>query len=165
MKNNFSICLFILFSFAAKAQYASLLANAHGRQHKSLNGNWEVIVDPFNAGAGTWKPVWKDQKPIGKYDFYEYGFIPSVTLQVPGDWNHQKPELTYYEGTVWYKKTFLYKPDKNKRTFLYFGAVNYICDVYFNNEYMGSHEGGFTPFQFEITGKIERHQFGNRKGK
>ncbi len=39
--------------------------------------------------------------------------------------------------------------------FLYFGAVNYQCDVYINNQLAGSHEGGFTPFQFEITGKLK----------
>jgi len=155
MKIILNLTFFVFFSIGTNAQYASLLANVHGRQHKSLNGKWEVIVDPFNGGAGGWKPVWKDQKPTGKYDFYEYGFIPSVTLNVPGDWNHQKPELTYYEGTIWYKKTFVEKPDKSKRVFLYFGAVNYRCDVYFNNEYVGSHEGGFTPFQFEITGKLK----------
>jgi beta-glucuronidase len=155
MKIIVSIAFYVLISLTATAQYAPLLANVHGRQHNSLNGKWEIIIDPFNAGAGNWKPVWKDQKPTGKNDFYEYGFVPSVTLQVPGDWNHQKPELTYYEGTVWYKKTFIHKPDKNKRTFLYFGAVNYHCDVYLNNEYTGSHEGGFTPFQFEITGKLK----------
>lgn len=151
MKNSFSIAFFVIFSFSVKAQYASLLGNVRGRVHTSLNGKWEIIIDPFNSGAGNWKPVWKDQKPSGKYDFYEYGFIPSVNLQVPGDWNHQRPELVYYEGTVWYKKTFLNKRDKSKRTFLYFGAVNYTCDVYLNNKYLGSHEGGFTPFQFEIT--------------
>ncbi len=155
MKKILIAGLFVFFSFTGKAQYASLLANVHGRQNKSLNGKWEIIIDPFNAGAGNWKPVWKDQKPTGKYDFYEYGFVPSETLQVPGDWNHQKPELTYYEGTVWYKKTFLHKPGKSKRTFLYFGAVNYLCDVYFNNKFIGSHEGGFTPFQFEITGLLK----------
>ena len=154
MKRIFLFTFYIFLCFTSKAQYANLLANAHERQHISLNGQWEVIVDPFNAGA-SWKPVWKDLKPSGKYDFYEYGFIPSVTLKVPGDWNHQKPELLYYEGTVWYKKTFVKKPVKNKRTFLYFGAVNYECDVYLNNKYLGSHEGGFTPFQFEITNQLK----------
>ena len=154
MKRIFLVTLYIFLSFLSKAQYANLLANVHEREHFSLNGQWEVIVDPFNAGA-NWKPVWKDLKPSGKYDFYEYGFIPSLTLKVPGDWNHQKPELLYYEGTVWYKKTYVKKPVKNKRTFLYFAAVNYECDVYFNNKFLGSHEGGFTPFQFEISNQLK----------
>jgi beta-glucuronidase len=65
------------------------------------------------------------------------------------------PELKYYESTVWYKKTFTAKPATGKRYFLYFGAVNYQCDVYVNNQPVGSHEGGFTPFAFEVTGKLK----------
>ncbi len=155
MKLFSALVIAILLSFAAKSQSANLLTNIHGRKLTALNGQWQVIIDPFNAGAGNWKPIWKDQKPTGKNDFYEYAFTPSVSLQVPGDWNHQKPELTYYEGTIWYKKTFLHKSAQGKKFFLYFGAVNYQCDVYFNNELLGSHEGGFTPFQFEITGKLK----------
>ncbi|HWB28336.1 MAG TPA: glycoside hydrolase family 2 TIM barrel-domain containing protein [Chitinophagaceae bacterium] len=120
-----------------------------------MNGKWQVIVDPFNAGAGNWKPVWKDQHPTGKNDFYEYAFTNKITLNVPGDWNHQKPSLLYYESTIWYKKTFTIKPAEGKKYFLYFAAVNYECDVYINNQYAGSHEGGFTPFQFDITGEIK----------
>ena len=64
-------------------------------------------------------------------------------------------ELAYFEGTVWYKKQFHHTLQKEKRLFLYFGAVNYMADVFFNGEKIGSHEGGFTPFQFEITGKVK----------
>ena len=42
-----------------------------------------------------------------------------------------------------------------KRLFLYFDGANYITDVFLNSEKIGSHEGGFTPFQFEITDKIK----------
>lgn len=63
-------------------------------------------------------------------------------------------ELTYYEGTVWCKKQFEYSPVTGKRLFLHFGAVNYSADVYLNGNKIGSHEGGFTPFQFEITDKV-----------
>lgn len=155
MKKILLVGIWVTLSLGLKAQYASFLTNIHERKCQSLNGKWQVIIDPFNDGTANGRAVWKDQKPPGKYDFYEYGFVPSQTLQVPGDWNHQKPELTYYEGTVWYKKTFLHKLQKNKRAFLYFGAVNYQCDVYLNHQYLGSHEGGFTPFQFEITGRLK----------
>src|SRR5271154_7137576 len=108
----------------------TLLSNIEGRNFISLNGKWEIIIDPFNAGAGNWKPIWKDQQPVGKNDFYEYKFDRSITLNVPGDWNSQKPELLYYEGTIWYKKIFHYHKKENKKAFIYFGGANYNVDVY-----------------------------------
>jgi beta-glucuronidase len=74
---------------------------------------------------------------------------------VPGDFNSQMPELTYFEGTVWYKKTFKHGMNNSRRLFLHFGAVNYLADVYLNGNSIGNHEGGFTPFQFEITNSVK----------
>ncbi|MES1215133.1 MAG: glycoside hydrolase family 2 TIM barrel-domain containing protein, partial [Bacteroidota bacterium] len=120
----------------------------------SLNGKWQIVIDPFDAGAGNWKPIWKDQTPVGKTDFYEYKFDDAVTLNVPGDWNSQSPELKYYEGTIWYKKKFHYTKQNDKKAFLYFAAATYESDIFINGQKAGSHEGGFTPFQFDVTDKI-----------
>ncbi len=119
-----------------------------------LNGQWEIIIDPFDVGIG-WRAIYKDAKSIGKTDFVEYTFDQTKTLKVPGDFNSQRPELTYFESSVWYKKAFDLVPGKNERLFIHFGAVNYITDVYFNGKKLGRHEGGFTPFQFEVTGLIK----------
>src|SRR6478672_9404083 len=74
---------------------------------------------------------------------------------VPGDWNSQSPVFTYYEGTVWYKKSFDYKKSiPGSRVFLWFGAVNYRADVYLNGKKLGMHKGGFTPFNFEIPDSV-----------
>src|SRR5205807_5907876 len=43
---------------------------------------------------------------------------------------------------------------ENTRLFVYFGAANYLADVYLNGEKLGRHEGGFTPFNFEITNLV-----------
>ncbi len=141
--------LFVLIN--VKGQTA--MVNFQARNFKSLNGKWKVIIDP--TGIGNWRQVWQEKMPQKKTDFVEYSFEGGPELEVPGDFNTQMPELTYFEGTVWYKKQFSHTKKEDKRLFLYFGAVNYLADVYLNGEKIGSHEGGFTPFQFEITNKVK----------
>lgn len=143
--------VFILFIGSVNAQTA--MVNVAGRNTTSLNGKWTVILDP--TGAGDYRQVWQEKKSQKKTDFVEYSFEGGPELSVPGDFNSQRCELTYLEGTVWYKKQFNYTAKSDKRLFLHFGAVNYLADVYLNGEKIGSHEGGFTPFQFEITGKVK----------
>jgi len=132
--------------------YTWAMNNVDGRKKTSLNGKWEAIIDSYDAGKN--RGYWKDAHATGKSDFYEYDFKGNITLNVPGDFNSQLPELKYYESTVWYKRSFNYAKTNN-RVFVHFGAVNYIADVYLNGEKLGSHEGGFTPFQFEVTGKLK----------
>lgn len=139
--------------FAGNLFAQTAMINVDGRNTISLNGSWHVIIDPTNIG--DWKQVWQEKKPQNKTEFVEYSFDGGPELQVPGDFNSQMCELTYFEGTVWYKKQFNYSLSEGKRLFLHFGAVNYFADVYLNGEKMGTHEGGFTPFQFEITDKVK----------
>lgn len=125
------------------------MINLSSRQITSLNGEWNVIIDP--TGIGEWRRVWLEEKPQNKTDFIEYSFDQGTVLKVPGDFNSQRCELAFFEGTVWYRKQFTYEPDSTKRLFIHFGAVNYLADVYLNGQKIGSHQGGFTPFQFEIS--------------
>lgn len=156
----------ILLPFALFSQ--GLLTNTGTRNITLLDGKWNYIVDPYENGYYNFHSEVFDQKnPTSTSAFYnnyhaknkselvEYDFDKSPTLVVPGDWNTQKENLFYYEGTVWYKKSFDYKLDENKRLFVYFGAVNYKADVYLNGTKLGVHEGGFTPFNFEITSTVK----------
>ena len=137
-------------------QAQTAMVNVESRHLSTLNGQWQVILDPTRIGE--WKQVWQEKKSKTKTDFVEYSFDGGPMLKVPGDFNSQLCELTYFEGIVWYKKVFDYKSNNEKRLFLHFGSVNYLADVYLNGEKIGSHEGGFTPFQFEITGKVKEGQ-------
>jgi beta-glucuronidase len=141
---------FLMFFHLTIAQNA--MTNVSARHCTDLNGKWQVIIDPM--GSGDWRQVWQERKPERKTDFIEYSFEGGPSFNVPGDFNTQLPELKYYEGTVWYKKTFSHSPGKNKRLFLHFGAVNYLADIYLNGKLLGKHEGGFTPFQFEISNEV-----------
>jgi beta-glucuronidase len=147
------------------AQAEVVMADVFSRQATSLNGQWHVIVDPYDTGyfdyrrqpydeaaniTGGYAP---DHQAKDKTDLVEYNFETSPKLRVPGDWNSQDSKLFYYEGSVWYRTKFDVKetgPDR--RWFLYFGAANYEADVYLNGTKLGKHIGGFTPFAYEITG-------------
>ena len=99
--------------------------------------------------------LFQKRQAKNKSELIEYDFDKSGTLKVPGDWNTQSDQLFFYEGTVWYKKSFDYQRQPNTRVFVYFGAANYFADVYLNGEKLGQHEGGFTPFNFEITNRVK----------
>src|SRR5215216_1598663 len=140
-----------------RAQQIGLIANTDGRKTTSLDGKWKAIIDPYESGFYNYRyqpsrnGFFKSAKPKTKSDLIEYDFDSSATLKVPGDWNTQSDQLLFYEGTIWYKKSFDYQRKPNTRLFVYFGAANYLADVYLNGEKIGQHEGGFTPFNFEIT--------------
>lgn len=141
--------LLILLPFYLSAQ---TMTNVHGRKVQVLNGRWNAIIDQYAQGRKN--EIYLNKKPEGKTEFYEYAFKHGLRLNVPADWNSQSPELKYYEGTVWYAREFDSQRQAGKRHFLYFGAVNYRCRIYLNGEQLGEHEGGFTPFQFEVTDKL-----------
>ncbi len=133
----------------AKYGQPELMINVYGRERQSLNGKWSAIIDLYDKGRG--KKVWENRKAQSDTEFFEYSFDGGFKLNVPGDFNSQLPQLQYYEGTVWYARHFVAsKPAAGTRLFLYFGAVSYRCTVWLNGKGIGSHEGGFTPFQFEV---------------
>ena len=168
--NNWLRCLVIassavLLSSPGAAQVAPLISNVSGRQTVSLDGSWQAIVDPYDVGALDYRAqplknnhaFYKDYKPQSQSELVEYDFAASGQLHVPGDWNTQRDSLLFYEGGVWYERSFDYVKSPKTRLFLHFGACNYLAAVYLNGEELGEHEGGFTPFDFEITDRIRAH--------
>jgi beta-glucuronidase len=155
------LLLLLVLAPCVQAQETGLIVNTEGRTTTSLNGQWQMIVDPYESGFYNYRyqpsdsGYFKNAKPKNKSELIEYDFDKSGTLKVPGDWNTQSDQLFFYEGTVWYKKSFDYQRKPNTRVFVYFGAANYFADVYLNGEKLGQHEGGFTPFNFEITNRVK----------
>ena len=128
----------------------SFMMNPYGTKGAELlNGKWNAIVDPFSRGkAGKF---YLNHQPTEKSKFVEYSFDHGLRLEVPGDFNSQFPELLYYEGNVWYQRTFDAKKSAGMRQFLYFAGVSYEAEIWINGQEVGQHEGGFTPFQFDVT--------------
>ncbi|MBT2561585.1 beta-glucuronidase [Pedobacter sp. ISL-68] len=168
LKTTYSVFL-ICFSLLSSISYGQVTAiqNIQGRKIQSLNGKWNYIVDPYENGYYDYRHDPFDQSKTGtggyfddkiqkdKSELIEYDFDHSPQMNVPGDWNSQSEKLELYEGNVWLRKKFDAKPEKGKKYFVYFGAVNYEAHVYLNGKKLGVHKGGFTPFQFDVTSNLK----------
>lgn len=108
MKSKFTIILLCQFLISF-GQNIPLITDIPNRHITSLNGKWNIIIDPYETGFFDYRfeessrGFFLNQKPKDKTDLIEYDFDKSECLNVPGDWNSQKPELLYYEGSIWYK--------------------------------------------------------------
>lgn len=143
----------------APAPTAPFLTNLPGRERVALDGTWKVILDPFDVAG---------RKPSGRRAFWqgtietpatgliEYEWASSDEMALPAAWNDVAAELTYYEGPAYFRRLLGAAPRTGIRQFLHFEAVNYAATVWFNGVEIVRHEGGFTPFEVEITDLIAR---------
>ena len=152
-------CFCLVLPVFAQPPLQTLLVGIDHRAVTSLNGDWHYLVDqsPGRAlyttnGEINDKSYALNEHPniVGKHN-QEYDFSAAPTLKVPGDWNTQVPELFNYEGVVWYQRDFEAQPKANTRTFLHVGAANYRSHVWVNQRRVCDHEGGYTPFDCEVT--------------
>jgi beta-glucuronidase len=160
--------LFLLAAAAACAAFAetqppsltepTVLVDIDHREALSLNGDWHYIVDPYFGGLYSFHREIKkdgyflDADPANaKSGPIEYNFAKSPILKVPGDWNTQHDSLFYYEGPLWYERHFDFTPRAASRVFFHIGAANYRAKLWVNGQHICDHEGGFTPFDCEVT--------------
>lgn len=159
---------------AASAQLrpdGPVLAAADMREGQDLSGPWTWSVDPYRDGqagfhgeaAGTGHRRYDDTdvaaaRAADPLALYEYDMDRSATAQLPASWLTHAPEMRHYQGLVWYQRRFDAAPEllarPGMRAFLRFGAANYAAEVWLNGKRLGRHEGGFTPFAFEVTGLL-----------
>lgn len=159
-------CLLGAFRIGASAQKlftknATLLVDADRRPQISLDGNWHYIADPYGEALYSVDGHVRDDsyarnaKPSNDGPLVEYDFSRAPLLSVPGDWNTQKESLFRYEGPLWYEKVFQYRKSAGMRTFIHIGAANYRAVVWMNGHRACQHEGGFTPFDCEVTNAVK----------
>jgi beta-glucuronidase len=134
---------------------SSVIANLGGRPRQALDGRWHYVLDPFDAARRKTRDrrsVWRDQIEQPGQTIVEYEWDTSPQLKVPGDWNTQAAELLHYQGTAYFRRRFeAASPRPGRRVFLAFDAVSYRSTVWLNGQRLGGHEGGYTPFSFEVT--------------
>ncbi len=141
----------IVFGSALKVSVSGLLAvvglllaanaasaQAPGRQELSLDGVWEIVFDPDNTGReADWH---KEQTFFSHTDRRE--------IPVPSCWEEIEQD---YEGVAFYGRRFSVPESwQGKTVRLQFDAVNFVAEVWLNDQAVGFHEGGFTPFEFHV---------------
>ncbi|HEY5758397.1 MAG TPA: glycoside hydrolase family 2 TIM barrel-domain containing protein [Steroidobacter sp.] len=152
----------------ATVKTSPLLVSADMRGGLDLSGPWHYSLDPFRAGLAGFHGETPDRGQLRYREIdvrkemaadnrvlYEFDLANSAVTTLPSSWLTQAPELRHYQGLMWYQRNFSVpakSPTNNKeRSFLRLGAANYATVVYLNGQPVGRHEGGFTPFSFEVS--------------
>ncbi len=136
---------------------AVLIQNPFGRDHLDLGGAWPIIVDP--RAPGLHPPLsgrdigglTQGRVAGGGLELVEFAFTNARTLETGREWNTQQAQLFFYESAIWHRRDFTASKESERRYLLHFGAVSYRADVWLNGAYIGAHEGGYTPFAFDVT--------------
>lgn len=106
----------------------------------NLNGEWEFRFDPLDVGlAQNW------QRP---------GVVFDRKIVVPFCWESKLSGIADTSGNQigWYRRKISAPRAWNgRRVWLRFEAVDWEAQVWLDGKFIGKHEGGYTPFAFDVT--------------
>lgn len=120
-------------------------AHYHIRQTNAipLHGEWWFLLDPAGLGiANQWY-----REGIAQENRQDKVTVPHCFST--------DPRYEFYTGTAWYRKTFAWKQTAGKRVILHFDGAYYKTNVWLNGQKVGEHEGGYTPFSFDVTEQLK----------
>ncbi len=147
----------------------------HGVDWKNLNGAWEFRFDPDRAGLEQewfapggprwgeqitvpfcWESLaaWGEADAAGNDNFFSHRVYRNP-LEVDR-FNYRKA-ARYEVG--WYRRTISIPQNEhweNKRVILTVGAADFFTDCWCNGQHLGRHEGGYMPFEFDLTDALQR---------
>lgn len=142
MKHIATLLILLLFALSAKPQ--SIPLPEHPRPDferadwQNLNGTWQFEFDAVNQGeAKGWA--------TGKGDF-------TKKIAVPFPWGSELSGVKDEADIAWYKRSISVNPAwRGKRVFVTIGASDWETTVWLDGQLLGKHQGGYTPFSFELT--------------
>ena len=118
---------FLCLTFLCAAAHAATI---------SLDGDWHFLADPSGALQVQQLASAANVRPSS----------------VPSSWQSQFADLRDYAGAAWYwRDVSMQSLSPDQVAILRFGAVDYLADVYLNGQKVGRHEGGYIPFEFDVT--------------
>ena len=115
------------------------------RQWQNLNGPWQFRFDKQDAGV---KEKWFE----GKSAF-------PLTITVPFPWGSALSQVKDEAQLAWYSRSIQVPQDwAGQRVFLVVGASDWETQAWIDGQPVGSHQGGYTPFEFELTPHLKAGQ-------
>lgn len=134
------------------------------RQEMLLSGDdWQLVS--FDPGEGIASQAMDEGFPLDRaiaakvpgdihWDLMRAGELPDIFIGFNAQETYDLPLKEW-----WYRKSFTVGEEWSEKLIrLHFEAVDYACKVWLNGEYLGSHKGQFTPFDFNISDKIKINQ-------
>jgi hypothetical protein len=141
------ILLVLLTTFQASAQApveAKIPLPEHPRpdferpEWVNLNGAWRFRFDPQNVGE--------------RQGWFQAGLKDTQKILVPFSWGSPLSGVADKADLAWYERVIKAPVDWNgKRVFLVIGASDWRTSVWLDAHKLGEHQGGYTPFEFELT--------------
>jgi beta-galactosidase len=129
---------------------------------------WGAEVTPQNAWTEYPRPqlVRDDWQNLNGH--WDYAITPIVQRTPPPAWDGRilvpfslesklggVQRLLDSTEALWYRRSFTSGPAEGRRTLLNFEAVDYRCEVFVNGRSVGTHQGGHTPFSFDVTESVQ----------
>ncbi|MDF2962010.1 MAG: beta-glucuronidase [Paenibacillus sp.] len=109
------------------------------RETKDLNGIWKFRLDNGSI-----------LMPDGTVNKLEH----TIPMPVPASYNDitEDGKIKHHVGYVWYERDFHVSPNwQDRRTMLRFGGVTHSASVWVNGQAVMEHQGGYTPFETDIS--------------
>jgi hypothetical protein len=110
------------------------------RHSTSLDGEWQFWTDPDGRLTPADLPA-----------------RPEFKVSVPAPWQAH-PDLRLYTGVGWYRRAFRLSHKalgKDRAIILRLGAADYFAEVWVNGRRAGTHEGGYLPFELDVTRLVQ----------
>lgn len=152
--------------FAATAAAQSTWKMAGDR----ITTAWAAKVDPLNTLPEYPRPQMVREKWTNLNGLWQYSIVPKSVETIPADYEGKilvpfavESALSGVGKTVgkdsvlWYNRSFTMPKEYSKgNVLLHFGAVDWQTKVYVNGKLIGTHEGGYDPFSFDITSALNK---------
>ena len=100
------------------------------------------------------RPDFERAQWVNLNGYWDFGFHKDSLNQrilVPFPWGSPLSEVENKGDIAWYRRDILIpKTWKGKRVYLVVGASDWKTEAWLDGKELGSHQGGYTPFEFEL---------------